>query len=55
MEPKTVIYQEKNTGSWVAEIIDLDATTVGKQLWRGVYGSEEEAQKNAQKELDKRR
>lgn len=54
MEPKTVIYQEKSTGRWVAEIIDLDALTVGKHLWRGVYGSKEEAQRAAQKGLDKR-
>ncbi len=55
MEPKTVIYQERSTASWVAEIIDLDALTVGKHLWRGVYGSEEEAREAAQGELDKRR
>ena len=48
MEPKTVIYQEKSTCSWVAEIIDLDAFPVGKQLWRGVYGSKEVAQREAQ-------
>ncbi len=49
MEPKTVIYQEKSTCNWVAEIIDLDAPNVGKQLWRGVFGSKEEAQRDAQK------
>jgi len=55
VEPKTVIYREKSTGSWVAEIIDLDAVTVGKQLWRGVYESKEEAQRDAQIEICRQR
>ncbi len=58
MEPQTIIYQEKNTKRWVAEVIDIDnftdTDTAVSQLWSGVFDSREEARESALKEMKKK-
>ena len=44
MELKKVVYKERSTNKWAAEVINIDdPAAVGIQVWRGVYDSEEEA------------
>ncbi len=60
MSLKIVVYEQKNTKKWVAEINDFETpinshiTVVKKQIWEGVFDSKEEAEEVAQKELDRR-
>ncbi len=64
MEPQIIIYQEKNTKRWIAQVIDIDnftdtdtdtdTGTAGSQLWLGVFDSKEEAREAALKEMEKK-
>jgi hypothetical protein len=58
MEPQVIIYQEKNTKRWVAEVIDIDNftdnDTAGSQLWWGVFDSKKEAREAALREKEKK-
>ncbi len=58
MEPQVIIYQEKNTKRWVAEVIDIDNftdnDTAGSQLWWDVFDSKEEAREAALREMEKK-
>ncbi len=58
MEPQIIIYQEKNTKRWIAQVIDIDnftdTDTAGSQLWLGVFDSKEEAREAALREMEKK-
>ncbi len=55
MELKKVVYKERSTNKWAAEVINIDdPAAVGIQVWRGVYDSEEEAREAAQNEITRR-
>ena len=58
MEPQIIIYQEKNTKRWIAQVIDIDnftdTGTAGSQLWLGVFDSKEEAREAALREMEKK-
>ncbi len=54
------VYEEKGTGRWVAEISDFPPPAepgqpvVGKVIWQDIFDSRKEADKAAQRELDRR-
>ena len=55
MELKKVVYKERSTNTWAAEVVYIDdPAVIGVQVWRGVYGSKEEADEAAQREFNKR-
>ena len=60
MSLKKVIYEQKSTNKWVAEINDFETpvntriAVVKKQIWQDVFDSKEEAEEAAERELDKR-
>lgn len=52
---KKVVYKERSTSRWAAEVINIDdPATIGVQVWRGVYDSEGEAHEAAQREMANR-
>ncbi len=55
MELKKVVYKERNTNKWAAEVLNIyDPAVIGVQVWRGVYDSEKEAHEAAQNEITRR-
>ncbi len=55
MELKKIVSKERSTNRWAAEVINIDdPATIGIQVWRGIYESEEEAREAAQNEIDRR-
>ena len=58
MEPQVIIYQEKNTKRWIAEVIDIDNftdnDTAESRLWWDVFDSKKEAREAALREKEKK-
>ena len=59
MSIKKVVYEQKGTNKWVAEINDLETpvnshiNVVKIRIWQGVFDSKEEAEEAALIELDR--
>jgi hypothetical protein len=60
MSIKKVVYEQKNTKKWVAEINDFKTpanshiNVVKNKVWEGVFNTKEDAEEAAQKELNRR-
>ncbi len=54
------VYEEKDTGKWIAEISEFPPPAepglpvVGNIIWQDIFDSRREADKAAQRELDRR-